>query len=179
MKPAKKRTLVDIVQEYEGLLNHIEENAGEVEDALLEELNNCDAALADKVDKVLFVRDKFEAQASMYKDRGKRLVQHAKSLQNRADKLHELVRTSLIQLGVRKLSTESYPMIFLRDTKGIEIPKEGLFISTFAGDADKAFIEYTAKIRTQRIKEWLKEGHTLEELNGLVVQTKKLSLTVK
>lgn len=179
MEPAKKkRTLYNIVADYEQLLFTIEENEGVVEDELIGELANHECAFEQKVDRVLMMHEMFEGQATRLKQRADRLAAHAKVLQNRSDRLKELVRLSMIQLDVRKMTTDHFPSIYLMDTESVGIKDEKKLLEEF-GDPSIGCVSYPPKISKAEVKKLLRafdQDHVIHQCAEL---QKKTALVVR
>lgn len=173
-----KRRLVDIVEDFRQLLITIHDNDGEVEDKLLKELNECEEAFEAKVENCLLMVEEFKHQAEAYKKRAKALGDHSKALDNRADRLRELVKASMIQLEIHKMRTPSFPSIYIKESERLDIIDPNTVIDMFENDEE--VVQYQEpKISKMALKRHLKDAEVMEKLSKAINIAKTLSLVVR
>jgi hypothetical protein len=178
-KVGKKRTLIDITEDYRQLLLSISDDAGEVANELMLELDECDAEFTVKVDSALFVAEEFFAAAEGYKKRAKALSEHSKAMENRGKQLRFYVLAAMKQLNIQQLSTPTFPTIYRRKNIGTTVTDEVGFLEAFGEDT--TFVEWLPKVYLEPIKKILKglgekEEHPIKKFATL---TESESLVVK
>lgn len=176
--PQKKRRLVDIVEDFRQLLLTIHDEGGVVEGELLDELEDCEEAFEAKVENCLLMSEEFSAQAEMYDRRAKALKEHSRSMAKRSTRLKEMVRAGMISLEIQKLRTPSFPAVYLRKTRKLEITNPDKVADHCAENEDVVRWKYDI-LKTglsKLIKEDLK---TQKELADSVRTVESVSLVVK
>lgn len=156
----KKRSLHDLVEEYREFLWHIEDNDGVIEEAWFKQLDQLDVAFTEKVDRCLWVAEEFEAQAEQYKRRADALAQHAKALKARGKRLKDNVKLSMDKLGLKKLSTETYPAVRIQKSNPtLFVLDERSFVRDYVG-TDLVRTEHKIEKRETLalLKEQIKDG---------------------
>lgn len=173
-----KRRLVDIVEDFRKLLITIHDNEGEVETALIRELDECEEAFESKVENCLLMVEEFKHQAEAYKKRSKALSDHSKAMDNRAKRLRDLIRDSMIQLNIHKMSTPSFPTVYLKETERLDIVDLQKVIDLF--EHDEAVIQWQdPKVSKTALKVHLKDPKTVEEVGDAVKTSKTISVIVR
>jgi hypothetical protein len=167
----RKRTLLDIVEDFRQLMLTIGDNDGELTDALMLDLDECEAEFSQKVDRVLFVAEEFFGSAEAYKRRAKALTEHSKALENKGQRLREYVHAAMAQLNIQKLSTETFPSIYRRVNIGTRILNEEKFLELYG--EDEALVVWVPKIYLEPVKKILKgipegEPHPMKTVAALV-----------
>lgn len=150
----RKRTLGDILEEFEAALLGIGEADGEVTDELFEQLENAEEAFTEKVDRCLLVREKLQAQADMYKERAKRLAAYATVVQKRADWLKEYVFGAMQRLDIEKIENlENFVYAQVRNTAAkVAIENDSAFIDRYR---HTDLVRVKLEIDKTRVKEHL------------------------
>lgn len=174
-----RRRLVDIVEDFRQLLLTIGDNDGEIEGYLLKELDDCEEAFETKVDSCLMVSEEFSYQAEMYKKRAKALADHAKAMQNRADRLRELVREGMIQLNIQKMKTPNFSSVYLKTSERMDIKDPNAIADVF--DGNEAIVQYPdPKISKTELKRAIyADANAYESVAKALDFVKTVSLVVR
>lgn len=159
-QPAK-RSLTQILDEYQALMWKIDDQDGEVTEDIFDDLEAVEAELVKKVDGCLLVREKLEAQAELFKAKAKRLSDYSKSLANRADWLKNYVHAAMIRADVKKLSNlENFAYVQIRRTAPVlHITSEEDFARRYWEREE--FVELVPKIKKPAIKAAIRDGEKI------------------
>lgn len=112
----QKRTLTDLARELREICWRIDELDGELDADIEEQLDATEAALEEKVERVLGVADDYEAKAGVFSERAKRFSAKACALGNQAKRLRAYVLRSMQEAEITRMSTDSYPAVTVRKT---------------------------------------------------------------
>lgn len=170
----EKKTLREIVDEFACVLVDIDTELGVLDIELEARLSAVEAQLTDKVDACLLASDMIAASATVYRERAASMQSMAQALENRSKKLQNYVLGEMQRVDVRKLSTEHYPSVTVRNANPSLVIEPG-FELAFA--ADERFWRVTKAPDKVAIKTALEAGE-LSDFDGVSLRS-SVSLVAK
>jgi hypothetical protein len=115
------RKLNEIVSELRGLLFTLEENQGELDERLEQDLDTAEEELSAKVDAMLSACDDMDAKASVYKDRASAFTAASKRLEANSKRIQHWIVINMQNANVKKIESDNYPNIALRSSVSVEV----------------------------------------------------------
>lgn len=158
----KKRSLSEILDEYQELMWRIDDQDGEITEDIYDELEAADAEVTTKINGCLLVREKLEAQAELFKTKAKRMSDYSKSLARRADWLKNYVHTAMHRMNIKKIENlDDFAWVQIRRTAPkLNIISEEDFTRRYWDKEE--FVELDPKIRKHEVKAALRAGEKVE-----------------
>jgi hypothetical protein len=176
-EPAKKKTLTEITDELQQLLWRVDDAQGELTEELEAELDDCEAALEEKVNAILWVTDQQEAMADKMQARARALTAKAKSIERDRERLRQYLLHTLIRLGIDKMSTRDYPVVAVYNSPDkVEVTDEEYFMAKHRDDKVLCKHEERWKPKLAAIKDALQHG---VRIAGAALVTDRKRLGVK
>jgi len=154
---AKKRSLQEITEQLLQRLWRIDEADGEISEECIVDLEALETEQAEKIDRILFVVEDYEAKAYALKQRAQALSAHARRMHKDADWLKQYIIQSMEATKISKIECENHPMVSIRlnpPSLGIDDPQ--VLISEDEGRFVEEYIEH--RIDKKSLKEALKAG---------------------
>lgn len=144
----KKRTLNEIIDDYRKVLFEIDDADGELSEDLEKALDAVEAALAEKVDRCLWVMQEAKKNAELYKERAQALSDRAKRANACAERLEDYVHGAMLTAKVPSMDTQNFHVTVAKTNPSLGI-QEGM---------DEELI---SKLTLNNIPDWEYELHCL------------------
>jgi len=119
-----KKSLYDIRKDYEELKNMIEENFGEVDDSLFDELMKKESDLSRKTQSYVYVINKLKKNQEYRKELKKRLTELDKRDTNLIDFLKDNLMFTMKKLELDKIETPVYKVRIQNNPPSVNITDE-------------------------------------------------------
>jgi hypothetical protein len=171
-----KRTLNDITADYGKMLNYIDDNDGEVQDDLLEQMHYIEDEFSVKVDRILSVVTNLESRAKAEGERATRIMAHKKALLNEAARIKNWVLSNMDVLGIDIVEGENYVAKVAKRPPILEVEPSEFFSWVRDHNRDDLLRFKDPEPNKTAIKDALKGG---EKIRGATMITDGKRLAIK
>ena len=167
--------LFDFSKEFKGLYELCEEievnEDGEIvdnSDLLSELFNGLEMQLSDKLENAAYLIKELETSEKALKEESKRLTTKAKVLENRQDRIKDLIKSAIESSGQSKIKTDKFSFS-ITNRKSLNYDN----INMFALDSE--FIRTKEELDKNKIKDYIKAGGSIDG----VYETETQSLNIR
>jgi hypothetical protein len=159
----KKRTLNEIIDDYRKVLFEIDGADGELSEDLETALNEVEAALAEKVERCLWVMQEAKKNAELYEERAQALSDRAKRANACAERLKSYVHGAMLSAKIPSMDTQNFHVAVAKTNPSLGI-QEGMEE------------ELLNKLTLSNIPDWEYELHCLTPFVRMKFELNKKSM---
>lgn len=168
--------LYDFASEFKAIYSlcedvEVNQETGEIidnSDLITELFNNLEMELSDKLENSAYLIKELENAEIGLKNEAKRLNEKAKTLENKQNRIRELIKVTLESSGQSKIKTDKFNFS-LSTRKSLNYDNVNMFA------LDKDFVRIKEEIDKTKIASYIKAGGTVEG----VFEVEKTSLMIK
>lgn len=168
--------LFDFSKEFKAIYSlceeiEVNEETGEIvdnSDLLAELFNGLEMELSEKLENTAYLIKDLEASEKALKDEAKRLSTKAKFLENRQERIKELIRITIEASGQSKIKTDKFSFS-LSTRKSLNYDNVNMFA------LDREFVRVKEEIDKTKVASFIRAGGSIEG----VFEVEKTSLTIR